>query len=100
MAALTRLSGGLAGWTVAVQGASLRAGGGGSAIGVEAQSPAPPVDHREVVEQAQRQQVPQGGRAAAGARDDVVSGSRLVVPLTSLMWPGAGVLDRGGGVAR
>src|SRR6516164_3957089 len=62
----------VAGWAVAVQGAAVRAGGGGGAVGVQGQGPAPAVDDDLVVERAQGDQVPQGGRAGLGAGDQVV----------------------------
>src|ERR1700681_525133 len=56
---------------VAVQGAfAVGAGGGGGAVGVEGDLPAPLVDGDEVVEGAEQDQVSQGGGAAFGSGRD------------------------------
>jgi len=58
---------------VAVPGAAaVGAGSGGGAVVVQGQAPAPPVDGGEVVEAAQRHEVGEAGRPAAGSEDDVV----------------------------
>src|SRR5215468_4041866 len=62
-----------AGRPVAVVGApAVGAGGGGGAVGFEAQGPAPAVDDDQVVEGAQRHQVGQRGWAALRAGDQMV----------------------------
>ncbi len=49
----------VAGWSVGVEGASVGAGGGGGAVGVAGQFPAPAVDDDQVVKSAEQAQVPQ-----------------------------------------
>ena len=60
------------GRAVAVEVAAGRAGGGGRAVGVQAQDPAPAVDDGEVVKGAERHQIGQGGGTTPRARDEVV----------------------------
>src|SRR5215470_16866115 len=67
----------LPGWTVArravaMQGPAVRAGGGGRAVGMQAQGPAPAVDDGQVVKGAQGDQVGQDGGAARRAGDEVM----------------------------
>jgi hypothetical protein len=51
---------------------AIGAGGGGGAVGIETQVPAPAVNDGLVVEGAQRHQIVQPGGAALGARNEVV----------------------------
>ena len=67
-----RWSGGLLGWAVGVEGASVGCGGGGGAVGVAGDVPAPPVYRDLVVEPAVQAEVAQAGGAALGPRDQVV----------------------------
>jgi len=53
-----------------VEGAAGRAGGGGRAVGVQAQGPAPAVDDGEVVKGAERHQIGQSGGTTPRARDE------------------------------
>ena len=65
-------SGGLSGWSVGVEGASVGAGGGGGAVGVAGDGPAPAVNDDDVVESAKHCQVTQRSCAALGPGDQVV----------------------------
>ena len=71
-AGFCRWLGGLLGWAVAVEGASVGCGGGGGAVGVAGDVPAPPMDSYLVVESAEQDQVGQAGGAAVGPVDQVV----------------------------
>jgi hypothetical protein len=57
---------------VAAQGSAIRADGGGGAIGVKVQRPAPAVDDDEVMESAQWHQVVQRRGPAFGAGNHMV----------------------------
>src|SRR5215813_135767 len=63
---------GLARWVVVAQDAAVGTGGGGGAVGVEAQRPAPGVDDDEVVEGADGTEVTQGRGPAPGSGDEVM----------------------------
>src|SRR5215471_15170003 len=68
-----RSGGGRAGRGMAVVAAgSVGADRGGGAVGVEANGPAPFMDHDEVMEPAQKEQISEGCRAAMGPGCDVV----------------------------
>ena len=62
----------VSGRAVAVQGAALGAGDGGAAVGIQYQPPAPAVDHDQMMEPAQQDQIGQGGWSSAGSGNDVV----------------------------
>jgi hypothetical protein len=77
-----------------VQGAgTVRTGGRGGAVTVQGEFPAPPVDRGEVVEAAQRHEIGQAGRPAAGSGDDVVD----VAHAGGLVAAGKGAVRMAGG---
>jgi len=55
-----------------VEDASVGCGGGGGSVGVAGDFPAPAVDDDDVMESAEKCQVPQGGGAALSPGDQVV----------------------------
>src|SRR6266542_3091584 len=59
-------------WAVAAEDSAAGADGGDGAVGVKDDVPSPGMDHDQVVEQADEEQVVQGGGPAFAAGDDVV----------------------------